>query len=48
MTLTQAALLLAGAGLLAAAGIFTIACSVTNGIRRQVEHGEAFTEPHRP
>lgn len=48
MSLTQALLTLAGALLLGAAGIFTIAASLTNGVRRQVEHGEAFTEPHRP
>ena len=48
MSLTQAVLLTAGALLLAAAGVFTITCSLTSGVRRQVERDDAFTEPHRP
>lgn len=46
MTLTQVLLLLAGAGLLTAGGLFTIAATVT-GVRRQVEADDAFTEPPR-
>jgi hypothetical protein len=41
----QILLALAGAGLLLAAGAFTLTSSLTGGIRRQVEHEHAFTEP---